>query len=102
MNMTTIGLGHARSTARSSPVLQSLLLTAGILSAFVYIATDLIAASRYPGYSIADQAISELSAIGAPTQDLWTAMMPAFGIFLVAFSVGVIRMSSQNRALRIT
>jgi hypothetical membrane protein len=102
--MTTIRLSHERaeSAVRSSSILQSLLLIAGILSAAVYIGTDLLAASRYPGYSIADQAISELSAIGAPTKDLWTSMMPAFGIFLLAFSIGVIRMSSRNRALRIT
>ena len=102
--MTTIRLApkHAASSVRSSPTLQSLLLIAGILSALVYIGTDLLAAFRYPGYSIADQAISELSATGAPTKGLWTAMMPAFGIFLLAFSAGVIRMSGQNRALRIT
>jgi len=102
--MTTIRLAdaHGGSAARSLPVLQTLLLTAGVLSAVVYIGTDLFAASRYPGYSIADQAISELSAIGAPTKDLWTAMMPAFGIFLLAFSVGVIRVSAENRTLRIT
>jgi len=102
--MTTIRLSQERagSGVRGSSILQTLLLTGGILSAVVYIGTDLLAASRYPGYSIADQAISELSAIGAPTKDLWTAMMPAFGIFLIAFSFGVIRMSSRNRALCMT
>jgi hypothetical membrane protein len=88
--------------ALSARALQQALLIAGILSSLVYVAIDLVAAARYPGYSIVDQAISELSAIGAPTSRLWSAMSPIYGILILAFAVGVLRAARGNRALRIT
>jgi hypothetical protein len=35
----------------------------GVLSPLIYIAVDIIAARRYPGFSYTDQAVSELFAI---------------------------------------
>ena len=43
------------------------LLVCGIASAALYPLADILAGLRYPGYSFADQAVSELFAIGAPT-----------------------------------
>lgn len=105
--MTSIGISHrptgqaAQVTPRTAPV-QTALLASGFLSALLYIGTDLVAASRYPGYRLVDQAVSELSAIGAPTRGLWAAMTPFFGVLFLAFAIGVIRASGRNRALRIT
>ena len=105
--MTSIGIsrGQGSPVSQRAPrhaAIQTVLLISGALASFVYIGADLIAASRYPGYSIVDQAISELSAIGAPTQGLWAAMMPVFGVLFLAFAIGVIRESGRNRALRVT
>ena len=49
-------------------LLTKILLICGILSAVLYIGADIIAASLYEGYSYTSQAISELSAIGAPSK----------------------------------
>jgi hypothetical protein len=93
--------GSARQSA--SGVAQRILLTAGVLSSILYIGIDLISASRYPGYSILNQAPSELSAIGAPRASarLWFFMGPIYGALIVAFAAGVLR-GARNRAQRVT
>lgn len=103
--MTTIGI---RNEPRVTPkpevrgALQGPLFIAGILSSVTYVAFDLVAAARYPGYSLPDQAISELSAVGAPTAPLWAFFGPVYAVLLVAFAIGVLRAARGNRALRRT
>ena len=70
--------------------LDRLLLASGAAAAVVYIGLDLVAASLYPGYSLRDQAISELSAVGAPTAALWAWVTPLFGVLFVAFAVAAL------------
>ena len=65
------------------------LLVCGVLSSLVYIAAHVVVPMQYPGYSVVDQTVSELAAIGAPTRDLWVMMMVPFGALLVAFGIGV-------------
>ena len=88
--------------ARRGALVDIVLLAAGIASSLIYVAVDLISAARYPGYEIADQAVSELSAIGAPTAPLWAAMGPAYEVLMIAFGIGVRRTPGANRALRLT
>jgi hypothetical protein len=83
-------------------MIQGLLLLAGVLSAIVYLTADVLCGLRYSGYSFADQLISELSAIGAPTTALWAKLLQIFAILFAAFTVGVVRESSRNRRLRLT
>lgn len=66
------------------------------------VANDVIAASRYPGYRRADQAVSELSATGAPTRPFLVAMLPVFTGLTAAYGVGVWRAAGNRRALRAT
>jgi hypothetical protein len=77
------------------------LLFCGILSTIIYIASDIICAVTYPGYNYADQAISELSAIGAPTANLWRLLTILFSPFVIAFGIGVI-LSGEKRSLNVT
>jgi hypothetical protein len=78
------------------------LLACGLLYAVLYpIVNDVIAASLYDGYSRMDQAVSELSARGAPTHAFLTAMAPIFSVLFIAFGVGVWRSAYEKRALRI-
>lgn len=104
--MTSIRLQHhgkpaVRSSTGASAVRKALLL-AGVLSSILYVLMDLGAASLYPGYSIRDQAISELSAIGAPTARLWSMLSPVYGVLFFCFAIGVFRADAQNRWLRRT
>lgn len=79
-------------------------MVAGILSSIVYVTIDLTSAARYPGYSIVHQAISELSAIGAPESStrLWQLMGPTYGILFAAFALGVLIAARGNRWLTVS
>jgi hypothetical protein len=103
--MTSIGI-HQESSAAWRPAvsgtLQKTLLVSGLLSSLMYVAFDLVAASRYPGYSLVNQAISELSAIDAPaaSASLWKWLGPVYGSLFLAFTIGALRSARGNRALR--
>lgn len=83
-------------------MVRKLLLVCGILSSLVYVATDLLLSWLYDGYSYTDQAISELSAIGAPTQPLWVAMLFLYNPLLIAFGIGIWKVAGRKRSLRFT
>ena len=79
------------------------LLAAGMLYAATYVvANDGIAASRYPGYDRIDQAVSELSAKGAPTRPFLVGMSGVWTPAMMAFGLGVWRSARGRRALRAT
>jgi hypothetical protein len=79
------------------------LLACGVLYALLYaVVVDVVAASRYAGYSRLSQALSELSALGAPTRVFVTAMLPVWAALLVAFGVGVWMSARDRRALHVT
>jgi hypothetical protein len=89
----------ARTTRISAP---QALLACGIVYALVYpIVNDVIAAALYDGYSRMSQAVSELSAIGAPTHAFLTAVGPVFSLLLIGFGLGVWRSAHTKRSLRI-
>ena len=103
--MTYAGVRHTLHTGWRPVVggaVRKAMLIAGIASSVVYVGFDLISAARYPGYSLMNQAISELSAIGAPTADLWARMGPIYALLFVTFAIGVVQLGRGNRALRLT
>ena len=77
------------------------LLACGILSTALYASLDVISGLRYDGYSFASRAVSELSAVGAPTRSLWTAWGPVYQILVILFGCGVWASAGGKRALRI-
>jgi uncharacterized membrane protein SirB2 len=83
-------------------VITKSLLICGIVSSVLYIGTDMLLAMTSHGYSYTGQAISELSAIGAPTRPAWLAMTFLYVPLLVAFGTGVLRSAGEKRSLRIT
>jgi hypothetical protein len=46
------------------------------------------------------QTVSELSAIGAPTRDLWLALMVPYALLAATFAVGIWTAAGTSRALR--
>lgn len=82
--------------------LRRVLLACGFLYAVLYpIVNDVIAAAFYDGYSRVDQAVSELSAKGAPTHALLTALGPVFSLLFVGFGIGVLQSAYGKRPLRL-
>jgi hypothetical protein len=83
-------------------MVRRILLWCGIASSVLYAAMDRIAAARWPGYDSAAQAISELSAIDAPTRPMWILPGAIYTALVCAFGWGVWKSGEANRALRIT
>ena len=84
--------------------LRKVLLICGIVAPLIYVATDILAGTLYPGYSFTSQAVSELFAIGAPTSNLVVPLFTVSSLLLVPFAFGVWKSSAaavRNRALRI-
>ena len=92
----------ARMPKQSRNRLVTVLLACGIFIAVVQIAGDVVAAARYPGYSYANQTVSELSAIGAPTRPFQAGVGLVFEALVLAFAVGVWLMASGRRNLKIS
>jgi hypothetical protein len=79
------------------------LLACGVGYSLLYVVqNDVIAASRYEGYSRRSQAVSELSAKGAPTRRFLAAMLPLSAALMTAFGIGVSKSAGRSRALRVT
>lgn len=90
----------AASDERHSVVMRQVLLICGILGAAAYPLADIFAATRYPGFSYRDQAVSELFAIGAPTSALVVPLFTASSTLLLLFAIGIWKSSNRRRVLR--
>lgn len=95
------GDAGALATVRARPIIRDILLVCGILSSILYAAMLVVVPMRWEGYSSASQAVSELSAIGAPTRPLWVALGTVYTMLAAAFGCGVWLAAGRRRALRI-
>jgi len=97
----------AMQTAITSPVgfperiLNRLLLVCGILSSLWYLSINIIVPIQDPGYNVASQTVSELSAIGSPTRVLWNLLSPFYSLLIIPFGWGIWLSSGHNRKLRV-
>ena len=105
--MTAGTLQHHRRTMaqpiRRRGTVRQVLLACGIFSSLLYLATDILGGLRYEGYSFTSQAISELMAVGAQSEDFVDPLFITYGMLALAFGVGVFREAAgRTRALQIT
>ena len=84
---------------RSVTIIRGLLLC-GLLSSVLYPVVDIIGAMNYPGYNYSAQAISEMSAIGAPTAGFLAPFYRTWSLLFVAFTAGVWLIGRSRRPLR--
>jgi hypothetical protein len=89
------------SIARPGIYLTKFLLYCGIISSIWYLAINIIVPLNYPGYDAASQAVSELSAIGAPTRALWVLLCSFYSALMIAFGWGVLKASRHKRAIQV-
>jgi hypothetical protein len=80
---------------------EKLFLVCGILAPLLYVATDVLAALRWEGYSYAAQTISETFAIGAPTRPLVLLRGLAYSVLVIVFGLGVWGSAREQRPLRV-
>ncbi len=78
------------------------LLLCGIFSSVYYIAINIFVPLFDNGYNAASQTISELSAIDAPTKNLWVPLGFVYTLLILFFGWGVLNTSGKNHSLRIT
>lgn len=78
-----------------------LALAFGCLSVFLYTAMLVVVPLRWPGYSSASRAVSELSAIGAPSRSLWVPLGIVWAMLYAAFGWAIWKSAGTRRALRI-
>lgn len=80
-------------------LLQRCLLACGIAGAALYPLTDIIATTRYAGFSYRDQAVSELFAIGAPTSAFVVRWFSISSALLLLFAIGIWRSANGRRVV---
>jgi len=88
-------------TVRGRRTIRGLLLC-GILSSVLYVVGDVLAARMWDGYSYANQAVSELAGLGAPTRPFMLGLFTVYNVLVVVFAAGVWRAAHRDRALRAT
>jgi hypothetical protein len=76
------------------------LLACGIAGAALYPLADIVAATRYPGFSYRDQAVSELFAIGAPTSALVVPLFTISSTLLFLFAIGIWMSANGRRVVQ--
>ncbi|MDT0212554.1 DUF998 domain-containing protein [Rothia sp. ARF10] len=78
------------------------LLWCGPAYAVLYpVVNDVVAATAYDGYDRMSQAVSELSATGAPTRTFLMALGPVFVLLQVGFGVGIWRSAAGRRSIQV-
>lgn len=84
------------------PRVRKALLACGVIVSLLYVAVDVFTAWLWAEYRYADQAVSELSALGAPTRPWWVAFGMVNWPLMLAFVWGVWLAAGRQRALRVT
>src|SRR5579859_6029221 len=100
MNISDIMKRHQSENIMT--ILIRVLLICGILSSLLRVATDILAAMWYPGYSYIDQSMSQLAVIGAPTRTFQVDLLAVCGALVIAFGIGGWGSASQMRSLHVT
>lgn len=85
----------------SATSLKKNLLVCGIVSSLFYVAINIFVPLGFEGYSYSAHTVSELSAIGAPTRQVWVVLAMIWVLLFAAFGWGVLKSAAGNRPLRV-
>ena len=81
--------------------MRRVLLLCGIASSLLYAVADALVGMQWQSYSFRDQVISELGAIGSPSRPLFSILLVAVYLLIIAFGVGVWQSAGDRRKLRV-
>lgn len=81
-------------------MLRTTLLWCGILSSILYVVMVVVIGAQWDGYSWMSQTISELSAVGAPTRQVWMIAGAIYTVLITAFGFGVCMSARSSVNLR--
>lgn len=97
--ITHLGRGFEREHPSAQEDWPRALLVCGVAASVYYAAMTAYVSLQADGYSSMSQAVSELSAIDAPTRSLWVALGVPHAILVMAFGIGVWLSARESRAL---
>ena len=98
--MKQVEIQAGKELVESKPIISELLLC-GIFSSLIYAGMNILCGMRYDGYSFTSQTVSELSAIDAPTRQLWVSLAIVYSMFNIAFGWGIWQSGIIYRRFRI-
>jgi len=81
--------------------MKKMLLSFGILSSLWYVVINIYVPFFYPGYSVMNMTVSELSAINTPTRIMWVLSCTLYLLLFTAFGWGVLKSTKGNRPLQL-
>jgi len=81
-------------------LLTKALLVCGAVSSILYVGGEVIASMSWAGYSYANQAVSELAAIEAPTRPFMLALFTVYNALVIAFAGGVWGVAGGRRTIK--
>lgn len=87
---------------RAAPTaeLRKTLLLTGAVAPLYYIAINVFVPTQDPGYDWTSQAVSELSAVDAPTRTLWIWLVLPYSLLMIAFGAGILNAAGRSKSLR--
>jgi hypothetical protein len=100
-NESTILREGATLGSTAEKAVRQIVLGCGILAASLYVAMMFLVGVLWDEYSSAAHTISELSAIGAPTRQLWILLGAVYSALMVAFGWTVWRSAAHNLPQRV-
>ena len=100
MSVATLATPTRTLPARETVAARTLLIC-GVLSSLLYVAMVALVPLAWPGYDSASQVVSELSAIDAPTRQLWVPLVTVYSLLLAAFGWGVRAAAPRGGPLRV-
>ena len=101
MRMATTCIATESGHNTCADPMRETLLSCGIIASVLYVATTLLVALLWDGYSARAQTISELSAIESATGPLWMLLGTVYTVLMIAFGWIVWQTASDNRTLRV-
>jgi len=95
------GFESSERVTSSGTITRKTLLICGILSSLLYVVMNVVVPMQSETYNWVTQTISELSAIGAPTRQLWIKLAIFYGLLLAAYGIGIWLSAETSWPLRV-
>ena len=95
------GFESSERVTSSGTITRKTLLICGVLSSLLYVVMNVVVPMQSETYNWVTQTISELSAIGAPTRQLWIKLAIFYGLLLTSYGFGIWLSAGTNWLLRV-
>lgn len=98
--ITKLKIAASIETSIRMNILHRVLLWCGVASSLLYVLMNIFIPFQFEGYSYMDYTVSELSAVGAPTRQVWVWLAMLYVTLFAAFGWGVLKSANDNGRMR--